>query len=86
MSIISGVTLDGGLYFDLHRNDITGTEVIWFLEQLLKELPLKIRIIWDNERIHRCPEVTTFVWWNRHRLELSRFPPFAPEMNPDESI
>ena len=86
VSIISGVRLDGELYFDLYRNDITGTEVIWFLEQLLEELPGKILIIWDNGRIHRCPEVATFAWLNRDRLELRRFPPYAPEMNPDEGI
>lgn len=37
-------------------------------------------------RIHRCPEVATFTWLNRDRLELRRFPPYAPEMNPDEGI
>ena len=52
VSIISGVTLDGELYFDLHRNDITGTEVIWFPEQLLEEIPGKVLIVWDNGGIH----------------------------------
>lgn len=86
VSVISGVTLDGELFFDAHRHDITGTEVIWFLEQLLEELSGKVVVLWDNGNIHRCPEVKTFVWLNRHRLSLRRFPPYAPEMNPDEGI
>lgn len=86
VSIISGVTLEGELYFELHRNDITGTETVWFLEQLLEEIPGKILVVWDNVGFHRCPEVATFVWLNRARLELRRLPPYAPELNPDEGI
>ncbi|MGI0130030.1 MAG: transposase, partial [Thermoplasmata archaeon] len=41
---------------------------------------------WDNGGIHRCVEVNTFVWLNRRRLELRRFPPYAPELNPDEMV
>jgi transposase len=86
ISVISGVTADGELYFELHEDDITGMEVIWFLEQLLDEIPGRVVVLWDNGRIHRCIEVNTFVWLNRRRLELRRFPPYAPELNPDEGI
>jgi putative transposase len=80
------VTLEGELYFDLHRDDMTGTEVIWFLEQLLEEIPGRIIVVWDNGGIHRCAEVATFAWLNRRRPELRRLPPYAPELNPDEGI
>lgn len=86
VSVISGVTADGELYFALHKHDMTGTEVIWFLEQLLEEIPGRVVVLWDNGGIHRCVEVSTFVWLNRRRLELRRFPPYAPELNPDEGI
>lgn len=86
VSVISGVTADGELYFELHEHDMTGTEVIWFLEQLLDEIPGRVVVLWDNGGIHRCVEVSTFVWLNRRRLELRRFPPYAPELNPDEGI
>jgi len=86
LSVISGVTLDGELVFDVHRHDITGTEVIWFLEQVLEEIPGKVVILWDNGGIHRCREVQTFAWLNRSRLELRRFPPYAPDLNPDEGV
>jgi transposase len=86
LSVISGVTPGGELYFEIHEGDVTGTEVIWFLEQLLEEIAGRVMVIWDNGGIHRCREVSTFVWLNRHRLELGRFPPYAPELNPDEGI
>jgi transposase len=86
LSVISGVTAEGELYFEVHEDDIRGTEVIWFLEQLLEEIPGRVMVLWDNGGIHRCVEVNTFVWLNRHRLELRRFPPYAPELNPDEGI
>jgi hypothetical protein len=37
--LISGVTVDGELYSDKFDRDMTGTEVIWFLERLLEEIP-----------------------------------------------
>ncbi len=86
LSVISGVTARGELYFEVHEHDVTGTEVIWFLEQLLEEIPGRVMVVWDNGGIHRCVEVTTFTWLNRRRLELRRFPPYAPELNPDETI
>jgi transposase len=86
ISAISGVTSDGELYFELHEDDITGTQVIWFLEQLLEEIPGRVVVLLDNGGIHRCVEVNTFVWLNRRRLELRRVPPYAPELNPDEGI
>ena len=58
--------------------------MICFLEQLLEEFPGKSLIVWNNVRTHRCPEVATFAWPNRNRLELQRWPPYAPEINPDE--
>ena len=86
VSAISGVTVDGELYFDLFDKDISGTQVIWFLERLLEEIPGRVLVVWDNGGIHRAGEVQTFVWLNRKRLELRRFPPYAPELNPDEGI
>jgi transposase len=86
LSIISGVTLEGELYFEVHRNDLSGTQVIWFLEQLLEEIPGRVLVVWDNIGIHRCAEVATFAWLHQGRLQLRRLPPYAPELNPDEGI
>ncbi len=42
--------------------------------------------IWDNGRIHRSVEGKTFLWEHRTRLETRRFPPYAPELDPDEQV
>ncbi|MGI0128861.1 MAG: IS630 family transposase, partial [Thermoplasmata archaeon] len=86
LSIISGVTLEGELYFEVHRHDLSGTEVIWFLEQLLEEIPGRVIVVWDNIGIHRSAEVSTFLWMHQGRLETRRIPPYAPELNPDEGV
>lgn len=86
VSVISGVTLEGELYFECHRYDLSGTEVIWFLEQLLEEIPGRVVVVWDNIGIHRSAEVATFLWLNRRRMATRRIPPYAPELNPDEAI
>ena len=43
-------------------------------------------VVWDNGGIHRSVEVNTFLWLERRRIEVRRFPPYAPELNPDEGI
>lgn len=80
------MSLDGDLCFDLHWNDIIRAEAIWFPEHVLEEIPGGILIVGYDGRIHRRPEVATFVWLHRDRRELWRFPPYAPEMNPVEGI
>jgi transposase len=81
-SIIGGVSLSGELYFDLHRNEITGTEVIWFMEQLREEIPGKVLIVWNNGRIPRCPEVAPFTWMHPDRLEPGDSDPTLPRGTP----
>lgn len=60
VTVISGVMLDGQLFIECHRDDPSGTEVIWILEQLLEGNRGPIVVIWDNIRIHRSAAVATF--------------------------
>jgi len=74
-----------GLYFDLHARNITGTEVITFLRQLLRHLRGPVVLLWDGGKIHRRHDVQCVL--RRHpRLEVHRFPGYAPELNPDELV
>ncbi|MHB1435724.1 MAG: IS630 family transposase, partial [Thermoplasmata archaeon] len=86
LNLISAVSPDGALFFDIHEESIDGTRVLWFLEQLLEEVEGRLMVIWDNGRIHRSVEVKTFLWEHRKRLETRRFPPYAPELDPDEQV
>jgi transposase len=90
VSVISALTVAPrrrrlGLYFDLCVRNITGTEVITFLRQLLRHLRGKIVLLWDGGKIHRRRDVQMFL--QRHpRIGVHRFPSYAPELNPDEFI
>ena len=86
LSLISAVTIEGELYFNLHEEDITEAEVITFLDHLMKEMPGKIVVLWDSGGIHRSRAVKAFIWQNRRRLITRRFPVYSPQLNPDEMV
>ncbi len=86
LSLISAVTAEGELYFNIHGKDIASAEVLVFLDHLLREIPGKILLLWDSGGIHRSREVKAFLWENRKRLYTKRFPVYAPDYNPDEAV
>ena len=90
VSVISALTVARRrhrfeLYFDLHVRNITGTEVIMFLRQLLRHLRGEVLLLWDGGQIHRRRDVRAFLQ-RRRRVEVHRFPSYAPELNPDEFV
>ena len=42
-------------------------------------------VVWDNIRAHRGAQIRNFLKDHR-RLHLEAFPPYAPELNPDEGV
>jgi len=90
ISAISGVSVSPrrhrlGLYVQLHRHNITGTEVVGFLRHLLRHLRGPVVLLWDGGKIHRRSDVTAFIRRQR-RLQAYPFPGYAPELNPDELV
>ncbi len=86
LSLISAVSMEAELYFRVHTENITGTEIIQFLGYLLKEIEGSIVLLWDNGGPHRQKDVKQFLREKRERLYTRRFPAYAPELNPDEQI
>ena len=90
ISVISGLSVSPrrrrlGLYYQLHLANIRAPEVCAFLRHLLRHLRGAVIVLWDNGRIHRGPFIRDLC----HafpRLHLVRFPPYAPELNPDEGV
>jgi len=64
--------------------NITADDAADFLRQLLRELPGKVIVIWDNATIHKGPAVREVC--KSPRLHLEPLPPYAPELNPDEGV
>ena len=88
ISAISAVTVSPthrrlGFYCHLHLENITHVEVAVFLRLLLRHLRGPIILLWDGGPIHGGAEVQKVL--ARHpRLQVERFPAYAPELNPDE--
>lgn len=83
LSAISAVSLAGRCYFRLHRGTIDAHRVIEFLGQLLRHTRRPLFILWDGVQFHRAKVVERFLA-SRRRLHVFRFPPYCPELNPDE--
>ena len=46
----------------------------------------KIVIIWDNASWHKSEQVKDFLRKTKHTFHLKNFPPYAPELNPQEHV
>jgi len=87
LALISAVTWDGELYFSVHSHDLTDEDTVRFLKKLAKEMSgRKFFVLWDNLKIHRSKRVKRFLEKNAEKVTAWRFPPYAPELNPDEQV
>lgn len=46
----------------------------------------KIIIIWDNASWHKSAQIKDFLKKTKHSFHLINFPPYAPELNPQEHV
>lgn len=90
VSVISAVTVSQkrrrlGLYWKLHSQNIGQGEVGSFLSHLLRHIRTPLIVLLDNSRTHKGKPLQKLL--RRHpRLHLEYFPPYAPELNPDEGV
>lgn len=90
LSAISGVSVSPkgkrlGLYIQIHAGSIRQEEACLFLRHLLKHLRGHVVVLWDNLRVHGGEQIRRLCA-RFPRLRLERFPPYAPELNPDEGV
>lgn len=83
LSIIGGLAL-WRFYFQIHPGSIKSLQVIEFLQHLQRHIPGKILVVWDGAPIHRSVLVRDYVFSTRGRIQVERFPAYAPELNPVE--
>jgi len=87
LTIISAVRMNGELFFSVHGHNLEGKDTIHFLRKLMREETNgKLLIVWDNASIHKSRDVKRFLERRRGRIITRLFPPYAPELNPDESV
>jgi hypothetical protein len=90
ISVISGLSVSPrrqrlGLYFHLHDDNLHAADVGDFLRALLRHLRGPVIVLWDGIKIHRGPLIRALCA-EFPRLHLEQFPPYAPELNPDEGV
>jgi len=90
ISVISGISLSPrrhklGLYYLLYFDNLRQEEVCRFLRELLRHLRGPVLVLLDNSSTHHGEPLHHLL--RRHpRLHLEHFPPYAPELNPDEGV
>jgi transposase len=87
LSVISAVSPEGELYFQIQREAYDSEAVIAFLKALHQTIPGKLLVIWDGAPIHRSDAIKQFLTEGATAwLLLEPLPGYAPELNPDEGI
>ena len=90
ISVISGISVSPqrqhlGLYYLLYFDNIGQEEVCRFLRELLRHLRGSVIVLLDNSSTHQGAPLAKLL--RRHpRLHIEHFPPYAPELNPDEGV
>jgi transposase len=87
LSAISAISPAGKLYFHCQDRTLNSTDVVAFLEHLLREVPGRMVLIWDGTPIHRSHLIQEFLATGAaHRLHLERLLAYAPKLNPGEGL
>jgi len=87
LSLISAVTPTGAVYYQVRRQSYNSAAVIKFLDELHRQVPGKLLVIWDGASIHKSQEIQDYLDHGASAwLEIEPLPGYAPELNPDEEI
>ncbi|HEX9746493.1 MAG TPA: transposase [bacterium] len=74
ISAISGVTLNGVVYFRMYEHSITSKEVAVFVRHIARQIAGPIDMIWDGSPTHRARDVELEIDMLWSRLQVHRFP------------
>ena len=93
ISAISAITVSPkrkrlGLYFRLLPDDanVHGEDTVAFLRQLRRYIPGPMTILWDRGNVHDRSKVVRAFLAKHPEIKTEKFPGYAPELNPDESV
>jgi transposase len=87
LSAIAAISPEGKVYCHSQDHAIDSTDVVAFLEHLLREVSGRLVLIWDGAPIHRSHTLKACLAHGAsHRIHLAPFPASAPELNPSEGL
>jgi transposase len=90
ISAISGISVSPcrrrlNLFWMLSLDNIRQIHVCQFLRQVLRHIRKPVIVLLDNSPTHRGQPIRALCHRIR-RLRVIYFPPYAPELNPDEGV
>jgi transposase len=76
------------LYFELMPEglNVTAEDVVAFLDELRRELPGPLTVIWDRHTIHSRSRLVKQWLARQEDVVLEDLPGYAPGLNPDEMV
>lgn len=87
LSVISAITPDGKLYTTTRQAAFDGPAIVDFLKHLLRHIPGKLLVVWDQLPAHRSNAIKDFLRaGGAERIYLAQLPSYAPDLNPDEGV
>lgn len=86
INMISSVSNQGQVFFNIHEGKINSAEFIEFMQKLIRCTDKKVFFIVDNLPQHHSKTVKQWVKENKKSIELFYLPSYSPELNPDEYL
>lgn len=87
LSAIGGLTWEGSLYIQVHKDTVRRPETIGFLKHLRCHVAGRLLVLWDRAKIHWNDDVDAFLAEDAHgRIRVEPFPAYAPEVDPQEYV
>jgi transposase len=88
LSVIAGLSLSArskriGLYFAVHKKNVTAEETEAFLREVQRSLRRKLIVVMDRWAVHRKAAKSLF---GDERFWIEYLPPYAPDLNPVEHV
>jgi len=85
-NVLSIIDAEGELRYSLEEKSVDSERYVQFLQQVLHGRTRPLIIIADRARFHTSAEVRRFVRTHRSQIRMYFFPPYSPELNPDEQL
>jgi transposase len=85
-NLISTLTNQGKLYFQLFTQTFNGDVMLNFLRRLIRQIPQKVFLIVDKHPVHLSAKVNRWLDQHADRIRMFLLPSYSPELNPDELL
>ncbi len=86
VNMISSISNQGKVFFDIYEGKINSAEFIEFMKKLIRCTEKKVYFIIDNLPQHHSHIVKNWVKENSNKIKVFYLPSYSPDLNPDEYL